>query len=103
MQYTIKQLIFLISLLLMQFSTLQAITADELMQIHKATTSEMNNINTPQAGSLIYNSTDRTTYFYTGVVWKKLRSTGSETKINVGNNITITGNGLNITPYIIGN
>ena len=102
MKNTIKKLSFMILLLSMSFSTLYALTADELMKIHKATTTEMNNISTPLAGSLVYNTSENTVFFYTGINWKKLRSEGTETIINAGNNIVITGNGSSATPYSIG-
>jgi len=97
-----KKLIFLISLVLMHSSVIYAITADELMTIHKVTTTQMNSINTPQAGSLVYNTTEDTLYFYTGTIWKRLRANGTETIINAGSNIVITGNGSSSTPYTIG-
>ena len=97
-----KKIIFLIPLVLMQSSALHAITADELMTTHKVTTSEMNNINTPQAGSLIYNTTENTLFFYTGSAWKRLRSSGTETILNAGNGMTVTGNGTTSLPYTIG-
>ncbi len=79
-----------------------AITAEELMQIHNVTTTEMNNITTPQIGSVIYNSTENTLFFYTGSMWKKMRSSGTKTVINAGNGMTVTGNGSSSTPYTIG-
>ena len=96
-----KKLIFLI-LLFLQSSMLYAVTADELLQVHKATTTEMNNISTPQAGSIVFNTTEDTLFFYTGTIWKRLRATGSETIINAGNSIVVTGNGNSSTPYVIG-
>jgi len=83
-------------------STLPAVDPEELMQIHKATTTEMNNIVSPQAGSLVYNTTENTLYFYTGVVWKRLRATGAETIVNAGNGMTVTGSGTSSVPYTIG-
>jgi len=97
-----KKISFLLCLLYIQSSILYATTADELMQVHKVTTIEMNSIITPQAGSLIYNITESTLFFYTGTVWKRLRSSGSETIFNSGNGVTVTGNGTNTVPYIIG-
>ena len=73
-----KKLTFLVFLFL-QLSILYATTVDELMAMHKVTTTEMNNITTPQAGSLVYNTTENTLFFYTGTVWKRVRSIGSET------------------------
>ena len=86
----------------MFLSSVHAVTADELVGIHQVTTLEMNGITAPQAGSLVYNTTENTTLFYTGTIWKKLRSVGTETIINAGNLIVITGNGSSSTPYIIG-
>ena len=62
----------------------------------------MNAISTPQAGSVVYNSTENTLYFYTGSVWKKMRSDGTETIIHAGSGMTVTGDGSNATPYTIG-
>jgi len=73
-----KKLTFLVFLFL-QLSILYATTVDELMAMHKVTTTEMKNIMTPQAGSLVYNTTENTLFFYTGTVWKRVRSIGSET------------------------
>ena len=102
MKNIIKVSTLLIWILLAPSSLLHAITADELLEIHKVTTTEMNNINAPQAGSLVYNTTDNTLYFYTGAVWKRLRSSGSETILNAGSGMVITGNGSSSTPYTLG-
>jgi hypothetical protein len=102
MKSTIKKLTFLILLLSTPFSTLYAVTADELLEVHKVTTTEMNNINAPQAGSLVYNTTENTLFFYTGTVWKRLRSTGGETILNAGSGMVVSGNGTNASPYSIG-
>ena len=99
MKNIMKKLAFLIAV---QVSILHAITAGELLEVHKATTIEMNNINTPQAGSLIYNTTENTLFFYTGSAWKRLRSSGTETILNAGSGMVVTGNGSNSTPYAIG-
>jgi len=98
MKNIMKKLAFLVAV---QVSILHAITASELLEVHKATTTEMNNINTPKAGSLIYNTTENTLFFYTGAVWKRLRSTGSETVINAGNGVAVTGTGTATVPYSI--
>ena len=79
-----------------------AVTTDELLEVHKTTTTEMNNINAPQAGSLVYNTTENTLFFYTGTVWKKLRSSGGETILNAGSGMVVTGNGTSSVPYTIG-
>lgn len=88
--------------ILILIKVLYATTADELMQLHSVTTAEMNAISTPQAGSVVYNSTENTLYFYTGSVWKKMRSDGTETIIHAGSGMTVTGDGSNATPYTIG-
>jgi len=89
MKITVKKLLFL-TVLSTAFSALYAITADELLEIHKVTTTEMNNINTPQAGSLVYNTTETTLFFYTGSIWKRLRSNGGETILNAGNGTVVS-------------
>lgn len=102
MKSIIKKLTLFTSLLAIQFPTLYAVTADELMQIHKVTTNEMNTISTPQAGSLVYNTTENTLFFYTGIVWKQLRANGGETIINAGSDTFVTGNGTSSIPYTVG-
>jgi len=102
MKNIINKLAFLLFILSIQFSILYAVTADELLEIHKVTTTEMNNINTPQAGSLVYNTTENTLFFYTGSAWKRLRSSGTETMLTAGSGMVVTGNGSNSTPYTIG-
>jgi len=97
-----KKQSFLLYLISIQFSLLYATTADELMQVHKVTSIEMNSITTPQAGSLIYNTTENSIFFYTGTVWKKMRGNGSETIIHAGENITVEGNGTVPSAYVIG-
>jgi len=102
MKNIINKLTFLTLVVSIQLSILHAITTEEILKIHKVTTVEMNNINTPQVGSLVYNTTDDTLYFYTGTVWKRLRSSGSETILNAGSGMVVTGNGSSSTPYTIG-
>ncbi len=75
--------------------------SNELLAIHSISTIEMNAITNPFKGSLIYNTDKKSIYFYTGTLWKKLKSDGRETKIIAGNNLTISGNGTNQTPYTI--
>jgi len=96
-----KKLTFLV-LLFLQSSILYATTVDELMAMHKVTTTEMNNITTPQAGSLVYNTTENTLFFYTGTVWKRMRSTGAETVVNAGNATILSGSGTTTSSYVIG-
>jgi len=102
MKNIIKKLIFLLLILSVDFSTLYAVTANELLEIHKVTTTQMNNINAPQTGSLVYNTTEDTVFFYTGTVWNRMRSNGSETIVNAGSGMVITGDGTSSTPYTIG-
>lgn len=85
-----------------QFSILDAVTTEELLQIHKVTTTEMNNISAPKAGSLVYNTTENTLFFYTSTIWKRLRANGMETILNAGSGMVVTGTGSNVTPYTIG-
>ena len=96
-RFNMKYLLSILALV----STMHAITADELMRLHSVTTSQMNNISSPQAGSVVYNSTENTLFFYTGSVWKRMRANGSETIINAGNGISVTGNGASATPYVL--
>ena len=100
MKTYMMKLILLIYMLMT--SSIYAVTADELMQLHSVTTAEMNAISTPQAGSVVYNSTENTLFFYTGSVWKKMRANGTETIINAGSGMTVTGDGSNTTPYTVG-
>ena len=81
---------------------LSAVTANELMQIHRINTTEMNNINSPKPGSLVYNISENSLYFYTGTTWKKMRSNGNETIFNAGLGIVMSGNGTTLSPYTIG-
>jgi hypothetical protein len=102
MKNIMKKIIFLIFISLMHFSSLYAITADELLGVHKVTTTEMDNIATPKAGSIVYNTTENTLFFYNGTAWKRLRSVGSETIINAGSHIEVSGDGTSASPYGIG-
>lgn len=79
-----------------------AVTFDELLQIHKVTDTEMNSVVTPKAGSLIYNTSVETLFFYNGANWKRLRALGSDTIVQAGSNTTIAGNGINTSPYVVG-
>jgi hypothetical protein len=94
--------IIVILLLLMVSSSLYGITADELLKAHRVTTTQMNNINSPQAGSIVYNTTQNRLFYYTGSVWKPLRATGSETILQAGVGIVINGDGTSDSPYTIG-
>jgi len=97
-----KLFFYFFFMLVIFISSLQAVIADELLELHKVTTTEMNNINVPQAGSVVFNTTEHTLYFYTGSIWKRLRSTGTETIVNAGSGMTVTGNGSNTSPYTLG-
>ena len=97
-----KYFLYILVVLAIASSRLSAVTADELMQIHKVTTTEMNSIITPLAGSLVYNTSENSLYFYTGTVWKRMRSNGSETIFNAGTGMVVTGNGTTSTPYTVG-
>ncbi len=88
--------------MLLQSSILYATTADELLAIHKVTTNEMNSIATPQAGSLVYNTTENAIFFYTGTAWKRMRPTGAETVVNAGNATILSGSGTTTSSYVIG-
>ena len=97
-----KYFFYTLFIFLILNSQLLAVTATELMHIHKVTTAEMNNISTPTSGSLVYNTSENSLYFYTGTVWKKIHSNGAETIINAGLGIIVGGNGTTSTPYTIG-
>ena len=102
MKNTIKKLILMTLTTSIYFSSLNAVTAEELLQIHRITTNEMNNISAPKAGSLVYNTTENTLFFYTSTIWKRLRANGMETILNAGSGMVVTGTGSNATPYTIG-
>ncbi|WP_062057196.1 hypothetical protein [Aquimarina longa] len=75
------------------------IDSNSLFALPKATTLEIKGISSPLEGSLVYSSTDRHIYKYTGSVWVPFD--GSETNIIAGDNINITGTGTTSDPYII--
>jgi hypothetical protein len=102
MRTLMYKIIFSVLLFLQQSLVLYAVDADEIMQIHKVTTTEMNSISQPQVGSLVFNTTEDTLYFYTGIVWKRMRADGSETIVQAGNGVTLSGNGKSVSPYSIG-
>lgn len=58
-------------ILLFSFLTIaaQTPTAGELIQVHNATSIEMNSINSPIDGSIIYNTTTRSIHFYSNSNW----------------------------------
>ena len=97
-----KYFFYIIFILMMTSTNSSAVTADELVHIHRVTTSEMGSIASPKAGDLVYNTTINSIYFYTGSIWKRMRPDGSETIIHAGTDINVTGNGTYTTPYTIG-
>lgn len=121
-----KTAIFILSFLFSLFGYSQAPLADELVQIHNATEAEMNAISNPTEGSLIYNTTKKRAYQYTGTTWRKLivekeivkqlnsnytltpADDGCALKFNSATNITLTVPsglpiGYNISIYQAGN
>lgn len=102
MKSLMKKSIIAMTIFLMLCNGSFAVTNDELLQIHKVTDLEMYSISAPQKGSLVYNTTYSTIYFYTGVDWKRLRSLGSETIVSGGSGISIVGQGTESAPYVIG-
>ncbi len=74
---------------------------DELVALHIVSSSEMNAITSPVQGSLIFNSDDNEVYQFNGTLWDRISSTGNETKIIEGDDITITGTGTTLDPYVI--
>ena len=74
---------------------------NELVTLHVITTLEMNAITSPIQGSLIFNSGDNEVYHFNGTLWDRISSTGNETKIIEGDDITITGTGTTLDPYVI--
>jgi len=74
---------------------------DELLVLHNVTTAEMNVIVSPIQGSLIFNTDDKEIYERNATTWNKISSDGSETKIESGNCMDITGAGTIADPYIL--
>lgn len=62
----------------------QAPTANDLVKIHSVTTLEMNAINLPMEGSLVFNTDENTTYEYNGANWNRF-TTNEESKTVVLN------------------
>ena len=63
------------------------------------------NISSPATGLMIY-QTDKATgfYYYNGSIWKLVGETiadGSETKVTAGTNVTVTGSGTTVSPYVV--
>jgi hypothetical protein len=60
-------------------------------------------IGNPVNGLMVY-QTDGTSgvYFYNGSIWQRIGETdGSETKVTAGANVTVTGTGTLVSPYVI--
>lgn len=94
---------YLLLLLTLSFSiNIQAqIDPNSLIGVHNADETEINNINSPVKGSLIFNTDDSSVYVFDGSDWSSLISNGDDTKLIVGDNVTITGSGTNDDPYKI--
>jgi len=75
--------------------------SDELIVLQHATTIEMNAIDSPIKGSLIFNIDDNEVYERNSTAWNKISANGSETKIVAGNGITLIGSGTIADPYQI--
>jgi len=74
------------------------------MLVPRMTIADRNLIHNPATALLIYQTdADSAFYYFDGVNWKKVgnASDGSETKIQAGANVEITGNGTDANPYII--
>lgn len=91
MKNIIQTLLFLITIVVYA----QAPQADELVQIHSVTTTEMNAIVGPPEGSLVYNTTEQCIYQRTNSAWIPL---GKSRRVHVGSFIisaegvtTVTG------------
>jgi hypothetical protein len=99
-----KSIDFIFSMGIVLLSTLGLYAApqnDELVQLHTATTAQMNAITSPATGSLIFNTDDKNIYEYNSTAWHKLSNDGSETKVAATNCIEVTGTGTTADPYII--
>lgn len=101
----IKQIVYTGVFCFIVFTTSYSLTAqiegNMLLGLTQATTTEMNAVINPFAGNLLYNTDEKSVYFYTGVLWKKLKPDGSETMVNATNTLFINGNGTAQSPYII--
>jgi hypothetical protein len=74
---------------------------DELVVLHNVTTAQMNAINSPFEGSLVFNTDDKRIYERNATAWHKISSDGSETKIVAGACMQVTGNGTSANPYMV--
>jgi hypothetical protein len=96
--------IFIFTMLCMHYTTLYALSSDELVSIHNSTTTQINSLTSLQAGTLIYNTTDNNLYHYNGSTWvghaSKLVPYLSNDIVNTptANTSTITLLGYNFTP-----
>ena len=73
------------------------------MLIPRMTFAERNVMPSPANGLMVY-QTDNAGgfYFYNGTNWQRIGETdGSETKVNAGANVTVTGTGTLLSPYVI--
>jgi hypothetical protein len=73
------------------------------MLIPRMTFAERNVLTSPANGLMVY-QTDNAGgfYFYNGTNWQRIGETdGSETKVNAGANVTVTGTGTLLSPYVI--
>lgn len=69
----IKKLIFLISILFIQFSIVNAVETDELIEVHSLTSSEIVALNAPiEEGKIVFNSETKKLLVYSNNIWKEL-------------------------------
>jgi hypothetical protein len=94
-----RKLIVLFSFILSQMNAVPQ--GNELVQLQRVTTVQMNAIVSPVTGSLLFNTDDNQVYERNATAWHKISSDGSETKIVAGNGINITGSGTMADPYQI--
>jgi len=76
-----KQVLFALIFILGFGAYSQAPLADELVKIHSVSNAQMNAIVNPIEGTLIFNTDDRTCYYYDGVAWKTVNEPTSKTVI----------------------
>jgi len=67
-----KHFLIIASLLFTSLIKAQTPLADELVQIHSVTDTEMNNIANPTAGSYAFNTSVNTMFFFNGTNWVEL-------------------------------
>lgn len=92
-----------IYLFILMIGTIEATVpeSDNLLTLHKVSTSEMNAIVSPVEGSLVFNTEDENIYERNATAWYKITSDGSETKIVSGSCLDITGTGTASDAYLI--